>query len=293
MKTDIPRINFDKSQNLGIEVMSFNDLVKKLSLSKGHNPYAIHRIEFFLILMVTRGAYTHFVDFELFRLTKGSTLFVSKNQIHHFTKDLKECEGFCIIFRNELNSTINFSLELLKLNRIFNYHLGSPVVHQNDMNDDSLVGLGANLYREYLVSSRFAKAEILSALLQALLLKAERAKAFQSISGIKIHWLDLFNRFKNRLEKEYTTTRNSRAYAKELFISYKFLNEIVKKLTGKTAKAFIDDYVIIEIKRYLVSTPLSVKEISYKTGFDEPGNHVKFFKKNTGVTPLKFRQQFQ
>lgn len=93
------------------------------------------------------------------------------------------------------------------------------------------------------------------------------------------------------LEKEYVNTRNSKIYASKLFISYKFLNDVVKKLTGKTVKAFIEGFVTTEIKRYLVSTSLSVKEISYKTGFQEPVNMVKFFKKNTKITPLKFRQQ--
>ena len=97
--------------------------------------------------------------------------------------------------------------------------------------------------------------------------------------------------FKDMLEKEYTKTRSSRDYASSLFISYKFLNDIVKKLTSKTVKTFIDDFVTIEIKRYLVTTSLSIKEISYKTGFEEPANMVKFFRKNTSFTPLKFRQQ--
>ena len=102
----------------------------------------------------------------------------------------------------------------------------------------------------------------------------------------------MFNQFKNLLENDCVKTRNSRAYAAKLFISYKFLNEVVKKLTGKTVKTFIDDFVIMEIKRYLVSTSLSSKEISYKTGFEEPANMTKFFKKHTGLTPLKFRAQF-
>ncbi|WP_344714552.1 helix-turn-helix domain-containing protein [Winogradskyella damuponensis] len=93
------------------------------------------------------------------------------------------------------------------------------------------------------------------------------------------------------LEIDYPKTRSSRDYASNLFISYKFLNDIVKTLTGKTVKAFIDDFVIIEIKRYLVTTSLSVKEISYKTGFEEPANMVRFFRKNTTFTPLKFREQ--
>ena len=139
--------------------------------------------------------------------------------------------------------------------------------------------------------NNFAKHEMLRALLHVLLLKAERAKEIKSISGVKTIWLDTFRDFKNTLQKEYTTTRNSRVYASKLFISYKFLNDIVKKLTGKTVKAFIDDFVTIEIKRYLVSTSLSIKEISYRTGFDEPANMIKFFKKNTQKTPLQFRKE--
>ena len=74
-------------------------------------------------------------------------------------------------------------------------------------------------------------------------------------------------------------------------VSYKFLNDVVKHLTGKTAKTFIDEFVILEIKRYLVSTSLSIKEIAFKTGFEEPANMAKFFKKNSQLTPLKYRQQ--
>ncbi|MEM1119123.1 MAG: helix-turn-helix domain-containing protein, partial [Bacteroidota bacterium] len=70
-----------------------------------------------------------------------------------------------------------------------------------------------------------------------------------------------------------------------------FLNEVVKKLTGKTVKAFIDDFVTVEIKRYLISTSLSVNEICYRTGFKEPANLVKFFKRKTATTPQRFRQQ--
>ena len=137
----------------------------------------------------------------------------------------------------------------------------------------------------------FAKAEILNALLQALLLKAERAKEAQLPKATNPHWLDLFNRFKEMLEKGFFQTRNARFYAAELAISYKYLNDIVKELSGKTAKEFIDDFVIIEIKRRLASTPLSIKEISYQTGFDEPSNMIKFFKKKTQKTPLDFRRK--
>lgn len=291
MEKEIPKIYFNRKQSLQIEVMNFKELFDRLDQSKDHNPFAVHKIEFYLILVITKKSYTHFVDFESYELKAGSALFVAKNQVHHFTKEIRESEGFGIVFNSLFVDEYYFISDKLKLNRLFNYHIELPVIHPKEMDGDSFIDIAHQLYEEYTYPNNFAKSEMLGALLHILLLKAERAKEFQSIIGVKTHWLEIFNRFKNMLEKEYANSRNSRFYASSLFISYKFLNDIVKKLTGKTAKAFIDEFVTIEIKRYLVSTSLSVKEVSYKTGFEEPGNMVKFFKKNTNITPLKFRQQ--
>lgn len=291
MENEIPKIYFNRNKKLDIEVMNFTQLFGKLNQSKDHNPFAVHRIKFYLILIITKNSYSHFVDFKSYKLKEGSALFVANNQVHHFTKELKESDGFCIIFNSSLMDKYYFLSENLKLSRLFNYHIETPVIHQKEMDQDSFIDIANKLNDEYIFPNNFAKSEMLRTLLHVLLLKAERSKEAQAISGAKTHWLEIFGTFKNMLEKDYVKTRNSRVYASELFISYKFLNDIVKKLTGKTVKAFIDDFVTMEVKRYLVSTSLSVKEISYITGFEEPPNMIKFFKKRTNITPLKFRQQ--
>jgi len=291
MEKEIPKIDFSKQEDLGIEVMTFKQLSTKIEQTMDHDPYAVHKIEFYLILVSSGKTYTHFVDFNFYNLKKGSALFIAKNQVQHFTKKIQQSEGYAIIFSPLFVDKYYFLTDSLKLNRLFNYHIESPIISQKEMGKDSFVGLADKLYEEYNFSNNFIKSEMLSALLHVLLLKAERAKEFQAIKGINPHWLDTFSEFRNMLEKEYVNTRNSRTYAAKLFISYKFLNDIVKKLTGKTVKAFIDNFVTIEIQRYLVSSSLSIKEISFKTGFEEPANMIKFFKKNTNTTPLKFRQQ--
>ena len=292
MEKEIPKIYFNNNQGLDIEVMDFAQLFDKLNLSGNHNPFAVHKIEFYLILVVTKNSYTHFVDFKSYSLAEGSALFIAKNQVHHFTKDLLKASGYCIIFNRLFVDKPYFLSGNHKLNRLFNYHIETPVIHQKEMGADSFIDIAQKLHLEYVFPNDFAKSEMLSTLLLVLLLRAERAKEIQSINGIKIHWLETFSAFKDMVEKEYVSTRNARDYAARLFISYKFLNDITKKLTGKTAKAFIDDFVIVEIKRYLVSTSLAVKEISFSSGFEEPANMVRFFKKHTQITPLKFRQQF-
>lgn len=291
MEKELPKVNFNQNKDHGIEVMTFEQLYEKLNKSKNHDPFDIHKIEFYLILVVTKNSYSHFVDFKSYKLTKGSTLFIAKNQVHHFTKELQEAEGFCIVFNHLFVDKHYFLSGILKLNRLFNYHIESPVIHQKDIAEDGFVDLVEKLYAEYAYPNKFVKSEILGSLLYVLLLKAERVKEVHAVANVKKHWLEVFNKFRNMLEVEYVNSRNSRHYASKLLISYKFLNDIVKKLTGQTVKGFIDDFVTTEIKRYLTSSTLSIKEISYATGFEDPPNMVKFFKKHTHTTPLKFRQQ--
>lgn len=291
MKKDIPKISFSEKSDLDIEVMSFPELFSRLNQSMDHNPFTVHRIEFYLILIVSDHSYTHFVDFNSYELTQGSALFVAKNQVHRFHRKVKNAEGVCVIFNKSFMDKYYFLSDNSKLNRLFNYHLYSPVIHQSEMGHDSLVDVAFQLYKEYHFPDDFAKPGMLRTLLNVLLLKAERAKEVQSAYTAQSGWMNTFGAFKELLEKEYAVTRSSRVYAGKLFVSYKLLNNIVKGLTGKTVKAFIDDFVTTEIKRYLVSTSLTVQEISYKTGFEEPSNMVKYFKKNTGTTPLRFRHR--
>lgn len=291
MDKEIPKIQFTEKKSPHIEIMTFAELKLKLDQAVDHDSYSAHKIEFHLILIVTKKSYSHFVDFNLYKLEEGSALFVAQNQVHHFTKGIAEVEGICLVINSQFMESYHFLSDNIKLNRLFNYHLGLPVVSSAEMGEDSFLDIAHLLLKEYTLENNFAKSEMLRTLLHVLLLRAERTKEACSNISVKPYRLEIFSDFKSLLEVEYVKSRNSRYYAKKLLISYKFLNDIVKQLTNKTAKTFIDEFVTIEIKRYLVSTSLSVKEISYLAGFLEPANMVKFFKRNTSITPLKFRQQ--
>ncbi len=290
MKKEIPKIQFKEDQTPRIEVMNFEQMFQKLIRPKKHDSFAPHKIEFYLIIVLSKNIYWHFVDFKLYQLVPGSAIFVAKNQVHHFTEGLQDAEGFCIVFNSLLMNKYHFLSDNIKLNRLFNYHIETPVIQPVEKKQNGFLEMANILFEEQLNTNEFAKSEMMRTLLHVLLLRAERTKEIHALSSVKTRWLEIFSSFKDLLEEEYTDTRNARYYASKLLISYKFLNDIVKNLTNKTAKAFIDDFVTTEIKRYLVSTSLSIKEISYQTGFEEPANMVRFFKKNTQTTPLKFRQ---
>lgn len=294
MVKSFPKISYKSQVELSIEVMTFTETYEKLEKIKSHNPFTAHKIQFYFILVITKNSYSHYVDFEYYNLKEGNVLFIAKNQVHHFTKNSKKAEGFCIVINGDFLEKNYFISKNINLNRLYNYHLETPVIFlpKGEKDKKEFVSTVKKLHQEYTLPNTFAKSEMLRAYLHIILIKAERVKEKQSVSDVKQHWLEIFNNFRKLLSVDYVKTRSSRFYASELLVSYKFLNDVVKELTGKTAKTFIDDFVIIEIKRYLSSSSLSIKEISYKTGFEEPANMIKFFKKNTSKTPLQFRKEF-
>jgi AraC-like DNA-binding protein len=125
--------------------------------------------------------------------------------------------------------------------------------------------------------------QILDALLRALLLHAERLVGEPPAPAA-------LERFFTILERDHAKTRSVAHYAKHAGISKRRLGELLAARTGKSTKQVIDERVILELKRLLVHTPLTVKELAARAGFDEPTNLVKFFRNHTGTTPTAFRE---
>ncbi len=290
MNKELPEIYLEKHASINIQVMNFDELFGLLNKAKDHSPYEPHKIKFYLILIVTKGTYSHFIDFKTYDMYEGSALFITKNQVHYFNKELQDCKGYGIVFNQSFVDKHYFLNDNFTMNSLFNYHIERPIIHQREMEPDNLVNLSFEIFKEYSFKSDLTKSETLASLLRVLLLKVERAKRMNTAISANNRYQNIFSQFCHLLEEDYVNTRSSRTYANKLFVSYKFLNNIVKELTGTTVKTFIDNFVIVEIKRYLISSSLSVSEISYKTGFEEPANMIKFFKKHTNNTPLKFRK---
>jgi AraC family transcriptional regulator, transcriptional activator of pobA len=87
--------------------------------------------------------------------------------------------------------------------------------------------------------------------------------------------------------------RSVRHFASPLATHPNHLNAVVKRQTKKTAVAFIHDQLVHETKSLLNQTELSVKEIAFRLGFNEPSNFNHFFKKQMHTTPILYRKEKQ
>lgn len=81
-------------------------------------------------------------------------------------------------------------------------------------------------------------------------------------------------------------------FAAELNLSPRYLSDLLKQETGKTAMDLIQLFLISEAKNLLNQGELTVNEIAYLLGFENPPYFSRLFKKETGVSPNQFRKQY-
>ena len=85
------------------------------------------------------------------------------------------------------------------------------------------------------------------------------------------------------------TMRSAKAFAEQLSVHVNHLNRALRKSTGKTTSSLIYERVTNEAKMLLKHTDWDVSQIGYTLGFDEPAHFNTFFKKQTSITPSRFR----
>lgn len=103
--------------------------------------------------------------------------------------------------------------------------------------------------------------------------------------------LQYFRRFATLIQEYYTEHWHLDAYASTLGISASRLHQVCQRVANQAPKQIIHDRLMQEAKRLLTFTNLSSSEICYQLGFSDPAYFSRFFKRNTGVTVLGYRQQ--
>lgn len=80
-------------------------------------------------------------------------------------------------------------------------------------------------------------------------------------------------------------------YAAAIGISAAHLNSLCRRLADQSALQMLNQRLLLEAKRCLVYTMMSVSDVSNLLGFSEPAYFSRFFKQGAGMSPKAFRLQ--
>ncbi|MFA8436759.1 MAG: helix-turn-helix transcriptional regulator [Marinifilaceae bacterium] len=248
-----------------------------------------HVIDFFHILFITEGKGIHTIDFTDYEYIKGTIFTIRKDQTHRFTKN-PNTKGFLLLFTDNFLTSHFGKNEVLRAFQLFNDLLVSPKIQLTKKEFEVILRLITSIESEYEDHDDEFSRGIIRSALHVLVMKLFRIKAKESNQLSTRKYSEKFLRFQQLVEDNFAKTRKTIDYANMMNCTTKTLNNICRTILDKSAKSVINQIVIIQIKRLLVNTSFSISEIAYESGFDEPTNMYRYFKKHTNLSPETFRK---
>lgn len=248
-----------------------------------------HRHDFFEVLYLNKGTGFHVIDGNKYEIKPPCVFFMSPGQAHKLELS-HDIEGYIFLFNAEFyllnrrnqNSLIEFPF-------FYTIHQDNPPLLLNNSNDILFL---ETLFRQSISEADLSgeyKFEMLCSLLDLILtFCAARYHENEPLTQQGKGQI-LVKQFFHLLEENYTQNLSITRYAEMLGITPNHLTQTVKVLTGKTTSQMIKAKQLLEIKRLLVHTNLTVSEIANQLHFDDQSYFTKFFKRETGITPLQFR----
>lgn len=98
-------------------------------------------------------------------------------------------------------------------------------------------------------------------------------------------------KFLQEVRTDFKKERSVEYYANKMQLSANYLSHVVKKVTGKTAGIWIDEYVALEAKALLKSTNMTVQQIADELNFPTQSFFGKFFKRMVGLAPKYYANE--
>ncbi len=287
--SEVPNIRFkkDSEQALEFEIIPLSQLFRQPF--PDHDPRKSHRLNFYAVILVTDGqSGTHYIDFNAYEYQKSNLIFVAKEQVHAFSS-LQNNEGYLVLFTEAFLTQSMAHEDAIFLQQLFNYPLYHPVVPLPTRPFSEFKTMIAMARRERERVRDFASERILRSYLNLLLLKAQRLRTAHT-NYLDSAYYPEFIHFQQLLRKDIFCSRRVSYYAEQLNMSTKKLNMITQEMVNLPVKTYITSSLILEVKRILANSSVTVNEVGYEAGFDEPTNFVKFVKKHTRMTPTELRK---
>lgn len=244
------------------------------------------RLVKYVLIWCSQGTATVIVDEKELTLKKHEVLTITSGQVHFFKK-LNKAEGFILEFTLPFFCKDDNDIELIFHNGLFcHFDMNEviPVQHYQAV-ETQLALIGEELKQEpyqHLVSIHARIKLILVAINRA---KVERGDEIWKPDALFLKFLELV---RSSFESNYSLAQ----FAGMLGTTEAKLNEQSKLHAGKTAQNVIYGLIASEAKRLLAYQSLTVKEVAYKLGFNDPFYFSNFFKKHTQLSPKSYQTKY-
>lgn len=242
-----------------------------------------HKHDFYQLILITKGSGFHQVDFQQYDVSVRQLYLLKPGQIHTWSMK-KSIRGFVVEFNRHSLTT-----------------LGEPdLIRHLDLTDDVMMVQKTSDFEELVSlcqimqneSSRSGELQdvglkgLLTGFLALIIRQLGELKSTKKKSDA------LLDRFRTLVDEHFRREHRVEFYAQKLGVTSKALTMQLSRLLNKSPREVIQDRFLMEAKRYLAYSDLSVAEIGYAIGFDDANYFTRFFRSHAKMTPAQFRKKY-
>jgi len=271
----------------GFDIKAVEKLVAEFSFAN-----LPHKHDFYNVLFITKGSGTHTIDFVTYEIKPGSVFFLTPGQVHSWELS-PDIEGFSV-FLEAAFYLVGRPEQTLRNLPFFHAFHSQPVVYL-DRESQQKMGLMMEEMRAEFQGEEPRRFEVIRAILEVFLLKMTRyyqaGEVMPRPDGQSAYLLGQVHQFETLIDEHFRQVKAVKDYADRLNLTPKNLNNICKKTINKTASDLIYERIVLEARRLLLHSDMTVQQIVLELDFYDASYFVKFFKKHTGQTPEQYRKQ--
>lgn len=279
------RVGSDRLREEGFVIVPFAD-----SIALDPQRTQPHYHEFFQVFLL-EGRTRVMHDFVDFTARDSTVVFLSPGQVHT-ARAKTAMRGLTLSFTQSF-----FDHDAAPPSRLFEFPFFFPAEARPWLfitKDDPfrIKQAFADLLREFDAADAGAS-EILRATLRILFVRAHRLYLLTNPPRPASRATQLARQFHLAVERHFREQQSVPYYAQLLGVTANHLHDTVREQTGHAPGELIRRRRLLDAKRLLSHSALSVSEIGFQLGFDDPSYFSRFFRKGTDRTPAEFREKYQ
>lgn len=261
------------AMRLPVELLSFADLRAMDATGRRRRP---QRPSFHVLAVVERGHGTHCADFVDRPLQPRTVVHLRPGVVHRWT-DVEQVDGSLVLFTEGAADVDPDSGGAASSTRV----LGPE-------RWELLQAATSHLRCEYADALRSGAGETPPALRHTLMAWLVRAGTANEAEPASLEH-GIFRSYRMAVEEHHKRWRHVSDYAARIGCSSRTLSRATFAATGVGAKQFLDERVMLEAKRLLAHTDITVAQLAGTLGFTQPANFTAFFTSHAGTAPTRWR----
>lgn len=260
------------------------------SCSRGFNSFVM-RANFAAVLLCRSGRVKLKLDLKEYTLEKNQILIIIPGVICGGIEVCEPC-GLTLLAYNNPQHLREPNSDIAMIPRRYLYK--RPVLQLSEKQKNEFMSI-CDIMRERIEQSEYTfKREVVYVLIEVLYIDMSnlmKREMEQIDAGINDRNKKLYDSFMDLLFKYAGVEREVSFYADILCITPKYLSRIVKNVSGRFAKDWIRDYVILQAKTLLDSGRYTIQQVSDKLNFPNQSFFGTYFKTTVGCSPKAYMER--